>query len=88
MPDQNGKMRRLADYQGQKVILYLYSNNMTAGYTKQASAFSFATNEAGKIPDKLKCGVLSQDGYLEDVGGEQRTDSENRDLRDAGARLL
>ena len=86
MPDQNGEMRRFADYQGQKVILYLYSHNMLAGYTKQACAFSFSTNEAGKIPDKLRCGVLSQDGIWKMLEGEQRTDSENQDLRDAGAR--
>lgn len=31
-------MRSLADYQGQKVILYFYSKDMTAGCTKQACA--------------------------------------------------
>ena len=40
LPDQNGEMRSLSDYQGQKVILYFYPKDMTAGCTKQACAFS------------------------------------------------
>ena len=36
LPDQNGEMRSLSDYQGQKVILYFYPKDMTAGCTKQA----------------------------------------------------
>ena len=39
LPDQNGEKRSLADYQGQKVILYFYPKDMTAGCTKQACAF-------------------------------------------------
>ena len=39
LPDQNGEMRSLADYQGQKVILYFYPKDMTAGCTKQACGF-------------------------------------------------
>ena len=39
LPDQNGEMRSLADYLGQKVVLYFYPKDMTAGCTKQACAF-------------------------------------------------
>ena len=39
LPDQNGEMRSLSDYIGQKEILYFYSKDMTAGCTKQACAF-------------------------------------------------
>ena len=39
LPDQNGQMHSLSDYQGQKVILYFYPKDMTAGCTKQACAF-------------------------------------------------
>lgn len=39
LPDQDGKMRSLSDYKGQKVILYFYPKDMTAGCTKQACAF-------------------------------------------------
>ena len=39
LPDQNGEMRSLEDYRGQKVILYFYPKDMTAGCTKQACAF-------------------------------------------------
>lgn len=37
--DQNGEARRLSDYRGQRVILYFYPKDMTAGCTKQACAF-------------------------------------------------
>ena len=40
LPDQNGDMKSLSDYKGQKVILYFYSKDMTSGCTKQACAFS------------------------------------------------
>ena len=35
LPDQNGEMHSLTDYKGQKVILYFYPKDMTAGCTKQ-----------------------------------------------------
>ena len=37
--DQNGEARRLSDYHGQRVILYFYPKDMTAGCTKQACTF-------------------------------------------------
>ena len=40
LPDQNGKIHRLSDYTGKKVILYLYPKDNTAGCTKQACGFS------------------------------------------------
>ena len=39
LADQNGELRRLSDYRGQRVILYFYPKDMTAGCTKQACAF-------------------------------------------------
>lgn len=39
LPDQNGTLHSLADYRGQKVILYFYPRDNTAGCTKQACAF-------------------------------------------------
>lgn len=39
LPDQNGELRSLADWRGQKVILYFYPKDMTAGCTKQACSF-------------------------------------------------
>ena len=35
LPDQNGDMKSLADYRGQKVILYFYPKDMTSGCTKE-----------------------------------------------------
>ena len=40
LPDQNGKMHKLTDYRGQKVILYFYPKDNTSGCTKQACGFS------------------------------------------------
>ncbi len=39
LPDQNGEMHSLKDYQGKRVILYFYPKDMTAGCTKQACGF-------------------------------------------------
>ena len=39
LPDQNGEMKSLSDYLGQKVILYFYPKDMTSGCTKQACSF-------------------------------------------------
>lgn len=40
LPDQNGQTRKLSEYLGQRVILYFYPRDMTAGCTKQACAFA------------------------------------------------
>ena len=39
LPDQNGVSRRLSDYRGQRVIVYFYPKDMTAGCTSQACGF-------------------------------------------------
>lgn len=39
LPDQNGEMRTLKEFRGQKVVLYFYPRDMTSGCTKQACAF-------------------------------------------------
>ena len=40
LTDQNGMLRKLSDYRGQKVILYFYSKDMTSGCSKQACGFA------------------------------------------------
>lgn len=40
LPDQNGELRKLSDYRGQKVILFFYPKDMTPGCTKQACSFA------------------------------------------------
>ncbi len=40
LPDQDGKIHRLSDYRGKKVILYFYPKDNTSGCTKQACGFS------------------------------------------------
>ena len=39
LPDQNGEIKSLSDYKGQKIVLYFYPKDMTSGCTKQACAF-------------------------------------------------
>ena len=39
LPDQNGELRSLNDFAGQKVVLYFYSKDNTSGCTKQACGF-------------------------------------------------
>lgn len=40
LPDQDGKIHKLEDYRGKKVILYFYPKDMTSGCTKQACSYS------------------------------------------------
>ena len=40
LPDQNGELHSLADYRGQKVVLYFYPKDMTVGCTSQACSFA------------------------------------------------
>lgn len=40
LPDQNGTVHHLSDYRGQKVVLYFYPRDNTAGCTKQACGFT------------------------------------------------
>lgn len=39
LPDQDGVVRNLSDYRGQKVVLYFYPKDMTSGCTSQACSF-------------------------------------------------
>ena len=39
LPDQNGKLVSLADFKGQKVVLYFYPKDNTPGCTAQACSF-------------------------------------------------
>ena len=40
LQDQNGTVRTLSEFLGQKVVLYFYSKDMTSGCTKQACGFA------------------------------------------------
>lgn len=40
LSDQNGDVKSLADYRGQKVILYFYPKDLTSGCAKQACGFA------------------------------------------------
>jgi peroxiredoxin Q/BCP len=39
LPDQNGKIHKLADYKGRWIILYFYPKDMTPGCTTEACNF-------------------------------------------------
>ena len=49
LPDQNGKMHKLSDYAGKKVILYFYPKDNTPGCTKQACGFSLLEDPERKV---------------------------------------
>lgn len=40
LPDQNGTEHSLSEYRGQKVVLYFYPRDNTAGCTKQACGYA------------------------------------------------
>ena len=42
LPDTDGNAISLSDFLGQKVVLYFYPKDNTAGCTKQACAFAAA----------------------------------------------
>ncbi len=42
LKDQDGRVRRLADYAGRPVVLYFYPKDDTSGCTKEACAFNDA----------------------------------------------
>lgn len=49
LPDHTGKMHRLADYRGQKVIVYFYPKDDTPGCTRQACAFRDSFSELREL---------------------------------------
>ena len=52
LPDQDGELKTLSQYRGQKVVLYFYPKDNTAGCSKQACAF-------GELyPDFLEKGAV------------------------------
>ena len=39
LPDETGKIHKLSDYLGKKVVLYFYPKDLTSGCTEQALEF-------------------------------------------------
>ena len=54
LPDQNGKIHRLSDYAGKKVVLYFYSKDNTAYFNKTYIAKEIFPREMGKRLGRLK----------------------------------
>ena len=48
LQDKDGKTVRLSDFRGQKVVVYFYSRDNTAGCSRQAVAFKNAMDEFAK----------------------------------------
>ena len=72
LPDQDGKLHKLEDYRGKKVILYFYPKDNTPGCTKQACGFSdrypqFMENGAG-ILGVSKDSVASHKKFADKYG--------------------
>ena len=49
LPDQNGKLRSLADYKGKYLVLYFYPKDMTPGCTIEAEHFRDNMNKLKKL---------------------------------------
>lgn len=49
LPDQNGKIHKLSDYQGKWVVLYFYPKDDTPGCTKEACGFRDVWEELRKL---------------------------------------
>lgn len=49
LKDQDGKVHKLADYQGGLVLLYFYPKDMTSGCTVEAQGFRDAWKELRKL---------------------------------------
>lgn len=56
LPDQNGRLVRLADFLGKRVVLYFYPKDQTPGCTRQACAFA-GQYQAFKALDVAVIGV-------------------------------
>ena len=54
LPDQFGKVHKLSDYRGKKVILYFYPKDLTPGCTTEACEF----RDASDILTKKNIAVL------------------------------
>ena len=60
LPDQDGEVHRLADYQGQTVVLYFYPRDFTPGCTKQACSLR-DTHQAIADEGAVVLGVSTDD---------------------------
>lgn len=48
LPDETGKIHKLADYSGHKILIYFYPKDMTPGCTTEAQCFRDRMNEFKK----------------------------------------
>jgi peroxiredoxin Q/BCP len=66
-PDQNGKMRSLHEFKGQRLVLYFYPKDDTSGCTREAIDFSSATARFKKLGATVvgvsKDSVVSHDKF-------------------------
>jgi peroxiredoxin Q/BCP len=60
LPDQDGRVHRLADKRGSWVVLYFYPKDDTPGCTKEACAFRDAMSDLGDL-DAVVLGVSADD---------------------------
>ena len=60
LPDQNGKLHRLADYSGTWVVLYVYPKDDTPGCTREACSFRDDLQQLEKLGAKV-IGVSEDD---------------------------
>lgn len=72
LPDQNGILHKLSDYNGKKIILYFYPKDSTPGCTKQACGFSERypqfTEKGAVVLGISKDSVASHKKFVEKYG--------------------
>lgn len=70
LQDQDGNLHSLSDYKGQKVLLYFYPKDNTAGCTKQACAYSQLKSEF--LEKGIQITGLSKDSVKSHKNFEQK----------------
>lgn len=61
LPDAEGKLRKLADWRGQWLVLYFYPRDNTPGCTTEAANFRDAVSEFAALNAKV-VGISTDDG--------------------------
>ena len=72
LPDKDGNTVRLSDFQGKKVVLYVYPKDNTPGCTRQACAFA-ASYDQFKAQDIVVIGI-SKDSVASHLKFAQKYD--------------
>ena len=65
LKDQSGKIRRLSDYKGKKLVIYFFPKAFTPGWTLQVRSYREAYEEFQEVPASI-IGVSTDGGWLQE----------------------